>query len=149
MAQNARHCIKVSFGTIFPWIVCTFFCDNFRGMLQDSFSSQLFLSLKSVYVCLVADDFTIPSMNHIQPKCWTGNRPALMAATLRAAYGTGPQTRTPVTPVTPSVSATPHTPHGASLAPQCNPRTPRKTRQGKRFCGKQQAKASTLQIRPA
>lgn len=52
------------------------------------------------------------------------NRPALMAATLRAAYGTGPQTRTPVTP---SVSATPHTPHGASLAPQCNPRTPANT----------------------
>lgn len=52
------------------------------------------------------------------------NRPALMAATLRAAYGTGPQTRTPVTP---SVSATPHTPRGASLAPQDNPRTPANT----------------------
>lgn len=106
---------------------CTFFVTISEACFRIVFFSAV--SIIEKCLCLFGSRwFTITIHQWITfNQVLNRNRPALMAATLRAAYGTGPQTRTPVTPVTPSVSATPHTPHGASLAPQCNPRTPANT----------------------
>ena len=104
---------------------CTFFVTISEACIRIVFFSAV--SIIEKCLCLFGSRwFTIHQWIKFN-QVLNRNRPALMAATLRAAYGTGPQTRTPVTPVTPSVSATPHTPHGASLAPQCNPRTPANT----------------------